>query len=174
MTTPQLFTSTTPEWYTPAHIITLARDVLGGIDLDPASCAAANELVQSARYYAKTDNGLLQPWHGRVWLNPPYGSEIGQWTARLIWHVQTGAVSAALALLPARTDTAWFQPVHAWPRCWLRGRLRFAGAESSAPFPSVVVYFGPDVERFGRVFGSLGPVDRGAIGAPPIAQGEMF
>jgi DNA N-6-adenine-methyltransferase (Dam) len=66
------------EWYTPPWCIEAALAVMGGIDLDPASCALANETVKAARYYDKTMNGLEQPWSidgrpSRVWLNPPYG-----------------------------------------------------------------------------------------------------
>ncbi len=59
------------EWWTPEPYIEAARSVLGGIDLDPASCAQANETVQAARYCGVADDGLKQEWKGRVWLNPP-------------------------------------------------------------------------------------------------------
>lgn len=66
--------SGTPEHYTPAHVIEAARATLGEIDLDPASCAAANQVVRATRYYAQADNGFLKPWAGRVFLNPPGGA----------------------------------------------------------------------------------------------------
>ena len=50
------------EWYSPAEIVTAARDVLGGIDLDPASCDVANAVVQASRIFTVADNGLEQPW----------------------------------------------------------------------------------------------------------------
>lgn len=169
-----VFSSESSEWYTPGHIIELARTVLGEIDLDPASCEVANRTVQATRYYAREDNGLLQPWYGKVWMNPPYGKQIKAWVDRLLNQYETGAVSAALALLPARTDSAWFQPVHNYARCWLRGRLRFMGAESSAPFPSVVVYLGPNFKSFAAAFGQLGFVDNGANKPPSIQQAYLW
>jgi uncharacterized membrane-anchored protein len=60
------------EWYTPARYIELARGVMGGIDLDPASNAIAQQWIQADQYFTPTQNGLAQEWHGRVWLNPPY------------------------------------------------------------------------------------------------------
>src|SRR3990167_189333 len=60
------------EWYTPKNYIDAAKQVMGSIDLDPASSAKANEIVQANKYYSKDDNGLTQEWAGNIWLNPPY------------------------------------------------------------------------------------------------------
>jgi hypothetical protein len=51
----------------------LAHEVMGGVDLDPASCAAFNRFVRADCIYTKQDNGFLLPWHGRVFHNPPGG-----------------------------------------------------------------------------------------------------
>ena len=59
------------EHYTPDDYVEAARYVLGRIDLDPASCALANQTVRAGRYYSKEDDGLQQPWFGNVYLNPP-------------------------------------------------------------------------------------------------------
>ena len=132
------FSSATAEWYTPPEIIDLVLDVLGEIDLDPASNTGKPN-VPARRHYTKEDDGLSQPWAGRVFLNPPYGKGIAKWTERLCDEYEQGAVTAAIALLPARTDTAWFQGLAKYPRCFLQGRLKFVGAKSSAPFPSMLV-----------------------------------
>lgn len=57
-----IYSSDSEEWYSPAAYVKAARNVMGGIDLDPASCALANQVVQAARYFSKDDNGLAQEW----------------------------------------------------------------------------------------------------------------
>lgn len=64
----------TPEWYTPSTIVEPARRVFDGvIDLDPASHEEANRTVKAERYYTEQDNGLIQPWDGSSFVNPPGG-----------------------------------------------------------------------------------------------------
>ena len=62
------------EWYTPANILEAVAEVLGAIDLDPASSAAqqAHATVKATRYFTIADNSLEQRWRGRVFLNQPY------------------------------------------------------------------------------------------------------
>jgi hypothetical protein len=66
------------EHYTPALIVEAARHTLEAIDLDPCSCEVANRVVRAAKYYTKEVNGFLQPWSGRVFLNP-----VGGWNDNL-------------------------------------------------------------------------------------------
>lgn len=81
-------------------------------------------------------------WEGTVWLNPPYGRGIYRWVDKAYKSsVENGAT--VVCLLPARPDTAWFET------CWkapflifIRGRLRFHGADAPAPFPSCLAIFG--------------------------------
>jgi hypothetical protein len=162
------FSSATPEWYTPAHIIEKARAMMGAIDLDPASSQEAQRTVQAGAWFGLDHpdetrrDGLAHEWPGLVYLNPPYGDVIGDWVHRLIHQYDMDITTEAIALLPGRIDTGWFQPLiergFAW--CIVKGRLRFSGAENSAPFPSVIMYLGEDVDRFQRFFRDLGPIVR--------------
>ena len=85
---------------------------MGGIDLDPASCALANETVRAAAYYTLEDDGLAQQWAGRVFLNPPY-SETGQKRAfvlKLEHHCIQGDVEQAVMLVPVDFASRWGIP----------------------------------------------------------------
>jgi hypothetical protein len=167
------FSSATPEWYTPRHIVDAVIGLFGHIDLDPCSNAHGDEANVPARvHFTQADNGLAQSWrvapwiddHGeestavRVYMNPPYGDEIGPWIDRLIAAYENGEITEAVALLPARTDTAWFDKIVSYTLCLVRGRLRFIGAKDSAPFPSVIVYLGADIDLFCDAFGSIGNI----------------
>ena len=97
------------EWYTPSRYIYAARAVMGSIDLDPATHAAAQQTVQASSYYTSDDEGLSQQWHGRVWLNPPYAQPLmPQFVAKLVEEVGDGRVTQAICLTHNYTDTAWF------------------------------------------------------------------
>lgn len=163
----RIHSSATNEWYTPANIIEAARQALGDIDLDPASCEAANVTVRADRYHTSDDDGLAQPWHGRVWLNPPYGKTGGEsnqaiWSRRLIAEYEAGRTTAAILLVNAVPGNEWFTPLKQYPICFPNGRLRFVAADGSpGPAPThgnALIYFGPDVARFRRAFSDIGQV----------------
>ncbi|MCG6216245.1 hypothetical protein [Vibrio furnissii] len=61
------------EYYTPVDIIDAARECMGSIDLDPASCAIANQTVRAVRYFTKEDDGMVQPWMAKtLFMNHPF------------------------------------------------------------------------------------------------------
>jgi hypothetical protein len=128
------------EWYTPPELLAEIERFMGSIDLDPARPDASD--------------GLLTTWRGRVFLNPPFGRHISEWTHKAL----TDPVDELVLLVPARTDTRWF--AECWPHtlCFLRGRLKFSGVKESAPFPVVLVYRGPRPEAFQRAFSYRGHV----------------
>lgn len=127
------------EWLTPPEILR----ALGDFDLDP--CAPAAPPWPTAKnFYTIKENGLIQPWFGRVWLNPPYGKETYKWLARLANHRN------GIALVFARTETRMFFD-WVWSRAnavlFLRGRLTFLNVDGSKPAntggaPSALIAYG--------------------------------
>jgi hypothetical protein len=126
------------EYYTPPELFA----ALGlRFDLDPAAPPGGVPWVPARRYYTAAENGLHQPWQGRVWLNPPYDTQVGRWLERLAAH------GDGMALVFARTDTRWWQTVAptATAVCLIAGRLRFRtpdGTAGPAPAPSACLAFG--------------------------------
>lgn len=129
------------EWLTPPHIL----GALGRFNLDP--CSPIDRPWPTAdQHYTKIDNGLLKPWYGRVWCNPPYGREAGKWLARMASH------GRGTALIYARTETDDFF-TQVWAKAtallFLRGRLFFLHvdgtvAKHNSGGPSVLVAYGQD------------------------------
>lgn len=150
------YSSNSVEWYTPKHIVDAAVTALGGVDLDPCSPGPDEAPVPAESHYTKEDDGLDQTWSGRVYMNPPYGRGIGDWTEKLQGEYRDGNVTSAIALLPARTDAEWFSALRDYPRCFVWGRLKFSESDNAAPFPSVVVYFGDDDDAFKEAFADIG------------------
>lgn len=159
---PQPPTVTSPdsnEWYTPRHIVEIARRVMGGIDLDPFSCPQANEIVQADKYYTKEQDGLSLPWHGRIWCNPPYSRDlIGPAFERLHWHMEnTSDIPCACWLTNASVGSGWYDAAisNAALTCLLRKRLRFwgpnAAGNSAAQGQSVMLFLDPNYADAGRV-----------------------
>ncbi len=156
------------EWFTPRPYIEAAREVLGEIDLDPASCEFANRTVQAKQYYTKQDNGLMLPWKCRsLWLNPPYGksaqggSLLQMFVERLRQQYELGNCTEAILLIPVNTATRWFVPLWQQPICFPTKRIRFNtenGPSDGAAFPTCLVYFGPNEQRFVEVFSKFGRI----------------
>lgn len=157
------YSSESSEWNTPKNIVERSKDVLKEIDVDPCSNSRRNPNVPARTHYTKDDDGLSRIWEGTVFMNPPYGDEIIDWVERLVGLYRSGVVTSAIALLPARTDTQWFSLLCSGKPllCFLRGRLKFSNSQNSAPFPSLVAYFGNDPDRFLRDFCSIGLVFSG-------------
>lgn len=154
------------EWYTPDLYIAAARQVMGGIDLDPASSEAAQEIVQAAVCYTKSsgpEGGLSYVWSGRVWLNPPY-SNPDPFIRRLLAYYQGGSVTQAVVLVNNATETQWFQMLLTrCPACFLRRRIAFwqvGVTGKTARQGQTVFYLGDRQKQFVEVFSKHGPVVR--------------
>jgi phage N-6-adenine-methyltransferase len=138
-------------WTTPPALLASLYAVFGTFDLDPCSPTANRRKapVRARMYFTQVDNGLSLPWHGRVFVNPPYGREIREWVQKARKEVQEGRALLVAALLPARTDTLWWHQeiagqAHA---VLLRGRLCFGGDDTPAPFPSALAIWGADAQQ---------------------------
>jgi ParB family chromosome partitioning protein len=151
------------EWYTPAEHIELARSVLNGIDLDPASSAAAQETVRATKFFTRKDDGLKREWHGNVWLNPPYSQPLmAQFISKLIGEYRAGRMTAAILLTNNYTDTVWFHEAASacTAICFTRGRLNFIDSTGSRRMQPIqgqtFLYFGKDLEAFAEQFRTVG------------------
>jgi len=126
----------TTSWLTPPWIV----KSLGKFDLDPCGCEGSPFVNAETVYYK---DGLEREWFGRVFLNPPYGREIGDWMKRMSEH-RNGT-----ALIFARTDTKFWHD-YIWPYAhailFLKGRLHFhypngERAKANAGAPSVLISY---------------------------------
>ncbi len=150
------------EWYTPSEYIEMARAVMGGFDVDPASNPVAQKTVQAATYFTEETNGLDKDWNGRVWLNPPYAQPaIAHFADKTVAEVQSGNATEAIVLTHNYTDTSWFQKMARAAKaiCFTRGRIRFespTGEKASPTQGQAFFYFGEDAAAFRNVFSEIG------------------
>lgn len=169
--TAALKSSESDEWYTPPRYMDVVRRFLGTIDLDPASHVIANEHVGAERFFAIEDDGLAQEWHGRVFLNPPYGTKCPAFVAKLQAEYAAARTREAVLLVSAySTETRWFQPLFNYPICFVNHRIKFidsdtnAGAGSST-IGNAFVYMGARTSAFAEAFSELGAVIRSVVPA---------
>lgn len=139
-----LYSSATDQWNTPADLMDTIARFYDGAFLDPCPADPPADF-----------DGLALSWFGqRVYMNPPYGRSIGKWVEKALGEYTREIVM----LVPARTDTAWFQPLFDHTICFLRGRLHFNDAPTGAPFPSALVYRGCRPFTFAHTFEHLGSI----------------
>jgi len=150
------------EWYTPALYIEHARKVMGTIDLDPASCDKANEIVRAKRFFTAEDDGLEQPWSGNVFCNPPYKADlVAKFTEKLCAEHECASVPQAIYLTNNATDTKWWHQAARAARaiCFTEGRVSVynsAGESKSPPYGHTFFYFGENCEAFETEFTPIG------------------
>lgn len=158
------------EHYTPPAIVEAARQTMGGIDLDPASCEEANEVVQATAWIGQAGNGLSGPWTWskprppqRVFLNPP-GGKVGKRSSSVVWWEKLcdewldgnveQAVFICFNLEVLNTTQASPSQCLDFPICYFRTRPRFwppgtppelRGCTGSPKYPGAAVYLPPAV-----------------------------
>lgn len=156
------FNSGNNEWYTPEKYIEMARAVLGEIELDPASSETANKTVKANCFYTEQDDGLSRQWRGKVWMNPPYGTDlIGKFTEKFADEYTAGSITEGIVLVNNATETAWFSYLveAAAAVVFPHGRIKYYSPtkESNAPLQGqAFIYFGLNPEKFLEVFGGVG------------------
>ncbi len=147
------------DWGTPSKLTDGLRELGYSLALDV--CADVGN-TKCAYWIEQGEDSLSVNWGKRLidiglgleywcWMNPPYGTAIGEWTDKAVLEAAAGVKT--VALVPARPDTAWWwralmggsayywlsEPrFHVW---FLKGRLRFQGAPDDAPFPSALIFF---------------------------------
>jgi hypothetical protein len=159
-----------PEWYTPGWIIYPIREVLDCvIDLDP--CMPSDPIqvqkilrrTEALSHYTKDDNGLIKPWYGNVFCNPPYDRKnLPAFSQKMVQEFKAGNIKQGILLVPARPGSKWFQELmKEWVVCFLQGRLRFENPQNirgSGMVDNALFYIGPDdgIRKFLDVFSPLG------------------
>ena len=133
-----IMSSNSYEWETPQKVYDFYNE---RFCFDGDVCASKSNHKHPVNYFTKSDDGLNQDWWHNNWMNPPYGSEIIKWVKKA--YEESLNDKLVVCLLPARTDTKWWQDyvMRADSIHFIRGRLKFNG-KGSAPFPSAVVVFG--------------------------------
>jgi len=148
---------------TPKEWIERCRDVMGGIELDAASCREANRcVVKAVRYFGEEDDALLQSWEaGTLFLNPPYGKTLSKFASKFHNEWESGVIGQAIVLINNTTETHSFELFSrcSSARAEARKRIHFIGVdgrcnENNNTRGQVFFYCGRRWKRFARVFKS--------------------
>jgi phage N-6-adenine-methyltransferase len=137
-----MVSSKSNEWETPQALFN-ELDSEFHFTLDPC---ATPENAKCVKFHTAKENGLKQDWGGEVvFMNPPYGGHTGQWL-RKAWHESQRGVITVCLIVSSTDRSYWHDYIfpYATEIRWLRGRIRFGEAESTAPFASAIVIFAPN------------------------------
>ena len=154
------------EWYTPPDIINLVKAVLSTIHIDPASSDRAQAWINAQTYYTAKDNGLNKPWHGNMWLNPPYGSQnrkqgnygVTAWCQKAIEEYNRGRILQGIVLVGG-TSQGVRQLRRTFIRCEPSKRIQFITPDrekQAPPPPPTFYYLGDNSDYFRDVFATIG------------------
>jgi hypothetical protein len=139
--------------------VKVARDRLEGClsDINATNNGLRDRWVIGVHVEARREAFRLSEFPRElVYVNPPYGSALADWAPKIAAEANSGL--EIVALVPSRTDTDWFHTLWESARTTLlwKGRLKFLGAKSAAPFPSALFYFGKREEVFIKAFADKG------------------
>lgn len=113
-------------------------------------------------FFTKEDNGLDKFWAGKVWMNPPYATElIKLFAAKYAMHVQNGDISEGIVLVNNATETDWFNMIINVSNAVVfpNGRIKFLDPKGKPGSPlqgQAVIYHGDKVDIFLQEFGKYG------------------
>jgi len=179
---PGHMSSMSEDWFTPPDVVEAVRELFGGtISLDPFSCAEANDVVRAERFFTAADDGLVQPWAGKLLVNPPWGgggtaSTKSRAVRKLIRSYREGTVTEAVVVANANaTTTRWFAPLFAYPVCFPPRRINYYGPNGTGTSPNngtVMIYVGRNVRGFADVFSRFGNIMARFAPAGPDAEAE--
>lgn len=180
----QVLTSTkTVNWYTPPQYIEMARQVMGSIDHDPATCNVAQLWINATVWnsLATLESGLRIPWFGNIWLNPPFDNTT-LWLQKLYTEIQYKRVDQAIVLVNSNHGYKWYEQLwRMFPVCCVRERIEFLTdwtladtmygngksvwvgdhelmTKGQAKRGQTFAYYGPNIEAFYNVFSTIGRV----------------
>ena len=176
--------SASVEFFTPLDIVIAAHNLMGQIDLDPATTAQANkDRIKAKRFYTKETNGLNRTWKGNVFLNPPGGRYEGHSSAKVWWekladeynidHVQQAIFIGFSIEILQTSQISKIAPYNLtnFPICipkrrvsfdqWKRSRWQPTGSPTHA---NVIAYLPPkgdddfNIQAFHTIFKSFGDI----------------
>lgn len=148
----------------PKKYIEAAREIMGTIDLDPASSESANEVVGALKFYNLDDSSLEKEWNGSIWLNPPYSQPlIGEFAEKLVKEIGDGNTTQACVLVNNATDTSWCQLLLGATRaiCFIKGKIKFWSTLEKRGSPlqgQIILYYGDEREKFKETFSKFGEI----------------
>ena len=141
MNTDLMFSSKDDSWETPPSLFNIL-DMEFNFTLDPC---CTKQTAKCKKFFTKEEDGLIQDWSKDiVFVNPPYGREIGKWVEKSYNEAKKGA--KVVMLIPSRTDTNWFHDFiyNKAEIRFLKGRIRFLQNKkelNAAPFPTMLIIF---------------------------------
>lgn len=142
----QMVSSKTNEWATPQGLFNYLDMLFGGFTLDPC---ATKENTKCSRFYTLEDDGLSKSWEKEtVFMNPPYGGHTREWLEKA-YKESLGGATVVCLIVSATDRTYWHDLISKYAdEIWfMRGRVKFGGKDTTAPFASAIIIFRSSSQR---------------------------